>query len=443
MHTILIRNPYVILTHNDNVKVVRKSILIENGIISKIGDLSELRKENVDLVLNAENMIAIPGFVNVHTHVPMTLFRGIADDYDTNDWLNIIWPLEKHLTKEDIYYCALLGIIEMVKSGITCFSDHYFFEEVVINAALKVGVRIFSCESVIDADNGPVNGDPLSRVERLVKRYSNNDMVKVGISPHSIYSVSLDKLKEVSNFANDYDLDVHIHFAETYKEVEYSLKVYGKRPIEVLKDAGLLNNRLMVAHAIFVNDYDIELMRKYHVKVAYIPTIAMKHGLGIPPVFKMVRENILVGIGTDGPASNNNLDMIEEMRIGLLLQRLATKNPRIMRGRDIFRMATINGAKILRFHNLGEIKEGYKADLVLIKRSIRMIPFHNILSHIIFSITQEDIDTVIVNGRVIVKNRKILTVNEEEVVKKVQQVFQKLLRRVGLESYLEKPPIGS
>lgn len=446
MDTLLIKNPWI-LKIDDDIRIIKKSIIIRNGIIEKIDDYKKLYREyKPDEVIDAESMLAMPGFVNVHTHVSMTLLRGVADEYSTLEWLRKIWKIEKWLTSQDIYYGALLGIIEMVKSGITCFSDHYFNEERVIEASLKVGTRIVACESVLETLNGPtyINvQEAFRRVIELKKKYKNHELVKIGLSPHSVYSVSLDTFKEVKNVAETYNLDIHIHIAETKKEVKMTLQKYGLTPVKLLEKIGILKENTLLAHVIHVNDDDINTIAKHNTKVAYIPTTAMKHGLGVPPVVRMIQKGITIGLGTDGPGSNNNLDIIEEMRIGLLLQRLYSNNPRIMKIDDIIKIATINGVKALSLEekNIGKIKEGMKADLILINlEKPHLTPLHNIPSHIVFSTSQEDIDTVIVNGKVIMRNRRILTVDEHGVIRKVNKIFERLIDRVGGEIFMDREP---
>lgn len=439
---ILLKDPLILSFIRENVVIKRASILIVDGVISKLGEYSALRKYSRDVhVIDCRNKLAIPGFINAHTHIPMAIFRGVADDYTTLSWLKIIWPLEKLLTKEDIYYGALLGLIESVKSGTTCIADHYFNEEIVIEVSKKVGIRIVGSESILDIDGWRDGEKSINETLRLYKKYKNDSLVKVAFAPHSVYSVRKETFELIKELSKEYGIDIHIHASESVEEVNKSLEMYGKTPIEYLNSLGLMSEKLLIAHANVVNDKELHLIRNRGVNIVHVPTTAMKHGLDVCPVSKMLRHGVTVSLGTDGPGSNNNLDMIEEMRIAVLAQRFLFKNPKSISAKEALFMATINGSKALNLRNVGNIAPGFKADIVLLNlKRERMMPLHNIPSHIVFSINQSDIDSVIINGRIIVENGKILTVNEELILEKVQKAFDKLVNKGGLIPSLSSEP---
>ena len=439
---LLLKDPLVLSFINGNILIRRKSILITNGIITALGEYSRLKKFSRDVqVIECKDKLAIPGFINAHTHVPMTIFRGVADDYTTLDWLKIIWPLEKLLTKDDIYYGALLGLIESMKSGTTCIADHYFNEEVVIEASKKLGVRIVSSESILDIDGLRSSVDSIKETLRLYKKYKNDDMVKIAFAPHSVYSVKRESLELIRDLSREYDIDIHIHASESIEEVNKSLEMYGKTPIEYLELLELLSDRLLIAHANVIGEREFQLIKNRRVNIVHVPTTAMKHGLDICPVSRMLRCGVNVSLGTDGPGTNNNLDMIEEMRIAILAQRFLFKSPKSIGVKEVLSMATINGARALNLRNVGNIAPGFKADIVLfnLKRE-RTIPLHNIPSHVVFSVNQSDIDLVIINGKIVVEKGRVLTINEELVLERVQNVFERLIRKGGMVPSLSSEP---
>jgi len=439
---ILLKDPLVLSFVGENVVIGRRSILIADGVISGLGEYSLLRKYSRDVhVIDCRDKLAIPGFINAHTHIPMTVFRGVADNYTTLTWLKIIWPLEKLLTKEDIYYGALLGLIESVKSGTTCIADHYFNEEVVIEVSKKIGVRIVGSESILDIDGWRDGEKSVSETLRLYRRYKDDPLVKIAFAPHSVYSVKRETFELIRKFSKEYNIDIHIHASESVEEVNRSLELYGKTPIEYLDSLGLMSERLLIAHANVVNDNELRLIKSKGANIVHVPTTAMKHGLDICPVSKMLRYGVTVSLGTDGAGSNNNLDMIEEMRIAVLAQRFLFKNPRAISAKDALFMATINGGKALNLKNVGNIAPGFKADIVLLNlKRERMVPLHNVPSHVVFSVNQSDIDLVIVNGKIIVENGRILTVDEEFILERVQRVFEKLVNKGGLIPSLSSEP---
>jgi len=439
---ILLRDPLVLSFIGNNIVIERKSILVVDGVISSVGDFSRLRKHSRDAyVIDCKDKLAIPGLINAHVHIPMTIFRGIADNYSTLSWLRIIWPLERLLTREDIYYGALLGLIESVKSGTTCVADHYFSEEVVIEASRKLGMRIVGSESILDIDGWRDSERAIKETLRLCKKYEKDPLVKIAFAPHSVYSVKRESLELIRELSKEFNIDVHIHASESLEEVKVSLKMHGKTPIEYLNSIGLISKRLLIAHANVISDSELQLIKEGRASIVHVPTTAMKHGLDLCPASKMLKRGITVCLGTDGPGSNNNLDMIEEMRIAILAQRFLFRNPGSINAREVLSMATLNGAKALNLRGVGNITPGFKADIVLLNlRREHMIPLHNIPSHIVFSVNQSDIDTVMIDGKIIVQGGEVLTIDEEFVLKRAQKAFERLVKKGGLVPSLSSEP---
>lgn len=439
---VLLRDGLLLSFSSGGVVVRRGSVLVRDGVIEAVGEYSELRAGARDpQVVDCRGKVIAPGFVNAHTHLAMTLLRGVADEYSTLDWLGVVWPIERRLRREDVYYGALLGAVESVLSGTTCVADHYFHEEEAVRAARAVGLRVVASESMLDVDGLCDSREGMRRTLELWKKYARDPMVRVAFAPHSVYSVRKDVLEEVAGLAEELGVDVHIHASESAEEVEESLRRYGATPIEYLAKLGLTSRRLLVAHANVLTDGDVEVIRRRGVRVVHVPTTAMKHGLGLCPVARLRERGVIVGLGTDGPCSNNNLDMIEEMRTAVLAQRLFSRNPKALSAQEALRMATLESARALGLRCVGNLAAGYRADLIVINaRGIRLAPLHNVPSHIVFSMSHSDIELVMVEGRIVAERGRALLVDAEEVVRRVQRAFEDLMERCGLEPSLDSEP---
>ncbi|BAA30623.1 391aa long hypothetical chlorohydrolase [Pyrococcus horikoshii OT3] len=374
-----------------------------------------------DEVIDASHSLIIPAFINAHTHSPMVIFRGLAEDVPLMDWLqNYIWPAERKLKRKEVYWGAKLALLEMVHSGISTFVDMYFYMEEVARATLEVGLRGFLGYGMVDLEDEEKRRKEIKETEKLHEFITklNSKLVKFILAPHAPYTCSLDCLKWVAEKSREWDSLVTIHLAETRDEIKIMEEKYGRSPVEVLKEANLLNDKLIAAHGIWLSKKDLEMLASSNVTIAHCPASNMKLGSGIFPMRDAIDEDINVALGTDGAASNNTLDIIREMRLASLLQKVNTLNPAIVKSEEIFRMATINGAKALKL-KAGIIKEGYIADIAVInlKRS-HLLPLHNPLATLIFSAKAGDIDTLIVSGRVIMLDGEVLTIDEEKVIDK-------------------------
>ncbi len=418
---ILIKN---CLTLYKNSVIKRFDIGISDGII-KIVD--EKIDSEADVIIDARNLFAIPGFINMHTHAAMTLFRGIADDVSLMKWLQEeIWPMERNLKPEHVYYATLLAGIEMIKSGTTCFNDMYFYIDEISRACKKIGIRAYVSFAMFDFGNEDVAKRNLRDAEIYLKKYEKEDLVKITLAPHAPYTCSEYLLTETKRLADENDILIHTHISESRDEFVKFLKEKGKTPIEYLESIGFLDGKVLAAHCVWVTNRDISILKKRNVNVIHNPVSNVKLANGIARIHEMLRNGINICLGTDGAASNNNLSMLEEMKLAALLQKFRYRNPEIVKAEDVFNMATRNAGIALR-ENLGEIREGYKADIVLINlKDIRMQPITNPISHIIYSIDSSCIDTVIINGKLIMYNRRILTIDEEEVREKFIKVVEDL-----------------
>lgn len=399
------------------------NVYIEDNIIQEIG-----KKTEADYVIDGKNKAIIPGMVNTHTHAAMCLFRGYADDMKLDEWLqNKIWPLESKLRGDDVYWGTKLACLEMIKTGTTTFNDMYFFMESAAKAVDEMGMRAVLSYGFIDLFNDEKREKEIKKTKETIKNIENmhNDRIKPALGPHAVYTVSEEALRWVKNYADEKGLLVHFHLSETKKENIDFIKKHNKRPVKYLDEIGFLDKKLIAAHCIWLNDDDINLLEKHNVKISYNPTSNMKLASGVMNYQKM--KKLSLSLGTDGCASNNNLDMFEEMKIGSLLQKSYFNDETIMPAKEIFDIATKNGAKAIGF-NAGSIEEGKLADVLLIDlKRPGMTPNHNLISNLVYSGNGSVVDTTICNGKILMENRKVK--GEEEILEKGKKVAEDLVSR--------------
>lgn len=404
-----------ILIKNVILENKKKDILIEGNEIKKIDD--EINIEADEIIDVKEKKMILPGFINCHTHSAMTLLRGFADDLPLNDWLfNKIIPAEEKLTNEDIYWGTKLALIEMVKSGTTFINEAYFFKGLngVIRAIEELGVRAVVGIS-IDNSN-------FEKVKNF-KIPENTELIDYSIAPHAIYTTSPEILKWVKEVSDKNGLLIHMHLSETQKEVQDSIENYGKRPVNYLNDLGLLSDKCIFAHAIWLNNEELEILKEKGCSLVYNPCSNMKLASGVFRFDDIKNRGINICLGTDGAASNNNLDMIKEMRMGALLQKISNIDPVVATTDDMVGVATENGAIALK-KKTGKIKEGYLADIILIDfENTYFNPCFNFNSSLVYAANSECVKDVICNGKIIMRDRKID--GEEEIFRKVKEISKK------------------
>lgn len=424
---ILIKNATLIA---DEIK--KSSILIENDEILEISN--DLKFNDADEVIDASGKLVIPGLVNTHTHLSMTLMRGLADDMPLDTWLNDhIWPAEAELNGDYCYAGALLACAEMIKSGTTCFNDMYFFMDHVAKAVDESGMRGVLSHGMIDFGDETKRKNEFKETRRIIDKCHNSadGRIKVAYGPHSPYTCSKELLEEVKKEANKSGHRIHIHVSETQKEVSDSLESKGKRPFEYLSEIGFLGEEVTAAHAVWLSEDEISIIKNSQTKISHNPSSNMKLASGIAPVSKLLAEGACVSIGTDGTASNNNLDILEEMKITSLLQKVNTLDPSLLPAKEVYEMATINGAAAIGLEaDIGTIEVGKKADLALLDiKTIRMTPFRNPMSHLVYSAQGGDVNTVICNGEVLMENKKLLTIDEAMVIEMAQNAAEEMLTK--------------
>jgi len=412
-----------LLIKNIILKGEKKDVFIEGNKIKKIRDNLNLKAtEKID---GKGEKAVIPGLINCHTHAAMSLFRGYGDDLPLKEWLKKkIWPLEAKLTQDDVYWGTKLACLEMIKSGTTCFNDMYWYQESAIEATEEMNLRAIIGLVMIDF----LQIGSKKNIERIYKELEakNLEPITLAIAPHSIYGVSKENLIWAKNFAGKNHLILHTHLSETEKEVKDCLEKFKMRPIEYLDKIGFLNENCVLTHSIWLNEKEIKILAKRKCSVVYNPCSNMKLTSGIFPYKKMKEAGVNITLGTDGPASNNSLDMFSEMKFASFLQKLSEEDPTIASAKEIFEIATKNGAKALKI-NAGEIKEGKLADLILIDLNyVSFQPGHNFISDLVYSASGNCVSDVICNGKILMRERKIE--GEEKIKKEATKRAKDLIR---------------
>lgn len=403
--------------------IVKKAdIAIEETKILQIGNIGP--EWQPDKVIDCTNKLAIPGLVNTHTHAAMTLFRSYADDMQLMDWLQTkIWPAEANLNAEDVYWGTQLAIAEMIKSGTTTFADMYFFMPEVAKAVEDTGIRAVLSRGM--AGVAPTAQQALQESEEFYQQFNHSaeGRITVMLGPHAPYTCPPDYLKKVVALAQKLGSEIHIHLSETIGEVEECKTKYGKSPIALMDELGVLDCGVLAAHCVHVSEADISIMKNKNVRVAHNPGSNMKLASGVAPVSEMLKAGLCVGLGTDGAASNNNLDMLEEIRLAALLHKVNNNDPLAIPAKTAVALATEHGANAVGLGNIaGQIAEGFKADITIFDMNkLHWYPRHDRLSLLTYSAAASDVDTVIINGRIVLENKQLITIDEERLIEEVNR----------------------
>ncbi len=412
---------------NAELNGTKTDILIDGNIILKIAPAIETHAEKV---IDAESKAIVPGMVNGHTHAAMTLMRGYADDMPLMPWLQEkIWPLEKNLTEEDVYWGAKLACVEMIKTGTTTMVDMYHFLNGTARAVDEMGMRgmlTFAGFDFNDNEKARVYKKQVHQYHKSINNFS--ERVKFAMGPHAIYSVSENLLRWIRDYASQNHLRIHTHLSETVTEVNNSLNSFGKRPVHYLHSMGFLGSDVSLAHALYLDDDEIKILADYGCQVIHNPASNLKLASGNHFKFKEYKAaGVTVALGTDGTSSGNNLDMYETMKLASLTGKAAYGDPTIWNANDTFLAATQTAYKLTGFKT-GKIEEGYLADICLIDLSLpELTPNFNLISNLVYSANGNCVDTVICDGKILMENRHIP--GEEEIIAKASQVAYSLTKR--------------
>jgi 5-methylthioadenosine/S-adenosylhomocysteine deaminase len=428
-----------IVTMDNSRRVIEDgAVAVSGGRIVAVGSRAEIEgnysgRETID----ARGRVVIPGLINGHTHVPMTLFRGLADDLDLQEWLTkYIFPAEaKNVSEEFVRVGTRLGLAEMIRGGTTTYCDMYYFEDAIADETVKAGVRGVLGETVIDfpvADN-KTWPDAMAYTERFVKKWKGNALITPAIAPHAPYTVSEDHLKEVRDFSRRTGAPVVIHVSETRKEVDDITKSKGVPPVDYLARIGLLNDRVIAAHIVHPTAEELTVLKRLGVGVVHNPQSNMKLASGVAPVPQMLQADLNLGLGTDGAASNNDLNMWEEMDTAAKLHKVFTMDPKVVTAQQAFEMATIRGARALHLEReIGSIEKGKRADLVIVDLDdLNQTPFYNIYSELVYATKADDVRTVIIEGRVVMRDRSLLTLDEKDIKARARVFREQIIKSLA------------
>ncbi len=432
---LIIKNIDILTMDDANMLINSGYIGIKDGKISLVSDSLPNglhSKQEID----GRGKIAMPGLVNAHSHSAMTLMRNYADDIALESWLfNNIFPIEAKLTENDVYWGTMLGIVEMLKSGVVAFADMYMFMDEVARAVTETGIKANICKSPIQF----FEGGELKRLDKsqgtidYYNKYHNfaDGRIKVFVEIHSTYMFDEKTLKNAAALAKQLNTGIHIHLLETVAEVESSKRDYGMTSVEICKNTGVLDVPVLAAHCVHMTDSDLEIIKAMGCSIAHNPTSNLKLGSGIARVPQMLEMGINVCLGTDGAASNNNLNMFEEMNLAALIHKGVAMDPQLMNANTVLKMGTCNGAKALGFGDSGIIKQGMKADIILVDTDKpHFYPKNNPMSAIIYSAQASDVDTVIIDGKIIMQERLFKSIDEEKIKFEVDSLSNKLLGRL-------------
>jgi 5-methylthioadenosine/S-adenosylhomocysteine deaminase len=421
-----------ILTMDEEASVIpRGYIAVRGDSIAALG-AGDGKEIHARKIIDARGGLILPGLINCHTHAAMTLFRGLADDLPLMEWLTqYIFPAESRMDADFVHTGTLLACAEMIMSGTTTFCDMYLFEDEVARAVDRAGMRCLVGEVLYDFPSpnyGPVE-QGLKYTESLIKKWDGHSRVSIAVEPHSIYTCSPSLLDAANELARRYRVPLILHVAETRAELDEVKKRYGKKPFEHLSDLNILGPHVIADHCVHLDDTEIRRIIEYDVKPVHNPESNMKLASGVSPVFKLLKQGATVGLGTDGCASNNNLDLFAEMDMAAKLSKVEAMDPTVLDSLTVLRMTTSMGAKALGLnHAVGSLEAGKKADIIVIDTNKpHLTPMYNPYSHLVYAARGSDVCHSIINGKPVMEDRRLLSLDLDEVLEKAHEKSRAVL----------------
>ncbi|MCP9494795.1 MAG: amidohydrolase [Pyrinomonadaceae bacterium MAG19_C2-C3] len=438
---LIVRGGAVVTMDKDFRVIERGAIAVRGNRIVEVGNEVDIRRRYVARrYIDARGRIVIPGLINAHTHIPMTLFRGLADDLALDEWLTkYIFPAEaRNVTEDFVRAGTRLGLVEMIRGGTTTFCDMYYFEDAIADETARAGVRAVLGETVIDfpAPDNKTHEAAMAYTTRFINKWQANDLITPAFAPHAPYTVSEEHLNNVRRAAERLNAPILIHVAETKKELDDSLQNKNASPVAYLARINFLSPRVIAAHVVHINADDIRLLKQSGTGVVHNPQSNMKLASGIAPVPQMLTSDLPLGLGTDGAASNNDLDMWEEIDTAAKLHKAATGDPRVVTAREAFAMATINGARALHLEReIGSLEKGKRADIVIVDAdAAHQTPRYNLFSTLVYATKAADVRTVIIDGRIVMLDRRLLTLNEPLIKRQARAWRARITRSLAAPS---------
>jgi 5-methylthioadenosine/S-adenosylhomocysteine deaminase len=435
MYDLIIRNCHALITSaGQRLEIQRnRDIVVDAGKIVDLQPTGGVDTGRAHEIIEANEMLAMPGLINTHAHVPMVIFRGLAEDVSIERWFNeYMWPLESNLVEEDVYWGMLLGLVEMIESGVTTVADHYFFMDQAARAVEEAGTRAALGWAVF----GDRGYDALAETAAFVERWQNQagGRITTWLAPHAPYTCDDDFLNATVAHAKRLGVGIHIHAAEEIGQTRASLAKRGLTPIQVLEATGILEVPTIIAHGCGILPDDIELLKNYsdHVGVAHAPKTYLKLGMGLTPIRALRAAGIAVGLATDGAVSNNTLDIFESLRLMTMLQKHEARDPEVMTIPEALDIAFAGSAGVLGMAGqIGRLAPGYLADIILVDlRGAHHQPLHSLTASLVYNVRAGEVQTVIVDGQIVMRDRRILTLDKAQIIKEVTQSMERLARRV-------------
>ena len=412
------------------------AVAISKDRIAALGKASEIENSFEAIkTIDARGGLIMPGLVNAHTHAAMTCYRGLADDLPLMEWLtNYMFPAETRSDADQVYWSTLLACAEMIHSGTTTFCDMYLFEDRVAQAVKQAGMRAVVGEVLYDFPS-PHYGSierGLEFTEFLIKLWQKDPLITIAVEPHALYTCSPDLLKKCRKLADRYGAPLITHLCETQSENMEILKKYGRRPVDHLENLGLLSSPLIACHCIWLTEEEMDLLARRRARVVHNVESNMKLASGVAPVPELLSRGVVVGLGTDGCASNNNLDLFQEMDFVAKVHKVQRLDPTVMPANVVLEMATLGGAKVLGMEKeIGSLEVGKKADVIILDLNRpHLQPVYNLPSHLVYSATGADVRDVIIDGKLVMENREFFTLDEERILEKMQEIKGRILQRV-------------
>ncbi|RBW71361.1 amidohydrolase family protein [Bacillus taeanensis] len=425
-----------IVTIDDHNTVIHHGVLVvEDGKIIHVGSVEDFDQQSAEHTVDLKGKWVLPGLVNTHSHILMTILRGIGDDMQLKPWLETrIWPMEQQYTTETAKWSTALGLVEMLKSGTTTFSDMFnpigIDADEVARVIGEAGIRSIFSQTLFSFGTEEEQKENVRKAREFAKTWRNefDGRMTTMAAPHSPYTCSPDMLQEAAKLAADYQIPVHIHLSETAQEVQKNVDDYGKRPVAHLESLGIFNQPTIIAHGVHLTQEERETLAKYNVAVAHNPISNLKLGSGIADVTAMLTNGIMVGIATDSVASNNNFDMFQELRIAALLQKGAKEDSTKMPAETVLRLATKDGAQAIRLPEVGSLEVGKQADFITIDPTNQphLQPKEHVVSHLVYAASGSDVCDVYVKGKALVQNGECTTLDEERILFEADRVYRNL-----------------
>ena len=429
----ILTNGTILPLSSDSAPIPEGALAVSEGCITALGPKAHVENSfEARRTIDAGGGLIMPGLVNAHTHAPMALFRGLADDLPLKVWLEeYIFPAEAKWVDEDfVYWGTLLSCAEMIRSGTTTFADGYFFEDQVARAVQESGLRAILGQGILDfpTPDSPSPAESIRKAEAFLRQTRASSLIRPALFPHSLYTCSPGLLKRSQNLAELYGVPLIIHLAETQMELKEIYEKYGQSPINYLEKLGLLSPSLIACHCVWLSEAEMELLARRGGKVVHCPESNMKLACGVAPVPELLARGVPVGLGTDGCASNNNQDIFQEMDTAAKLHKVHRLDPTVMPADVVLQMATLGGAKVLGLdQEIGSLTVGKRADIIILELNCpHLLPIYNFASHLVYAATGADVRDVIIDGRLIMQDRKLINLDEEIILGEARRWNKKI-----------------